>query len=466
AIYGFATTLMGLPDDRLGVVAVATKDCANPVVDRIAQAALRMMRAKKSGQPLPAPEVTAPLERAAARRLAGRYALGEKVVELVERKGELYMTRTGDDQRLRLRALGDGLVTDGANGYGLEVQAARERVSLGGETFLRVEPPAPPPVPDAWRGLIGEYGWDHNTLFVYEHEGKLHALIEWFTAYPLEETGKDSFRFPDRGLYAGEPVVFARDASGRATRVNAANVVFERRAVGPAGGATFRIDPVRPVPVLRREALAARPPAEKGEFREADLVELATLDPSIKLDIRYATADNFLGTPVYTEARAFLQRPAAAALVRAHRRVSEKGYGLLVHDGYRPWYVTRVFWDATPPEGRIFVADPAQGSRHNRGCAVDLTLYERGSGRPVEMPGVYDEQSPRSFPDYPGGTTKQRRLREILRWAMEEEGFEVYDFEWWHFDYKDWRSYPILNLAFDRIAGGSARPEGPRPRRE
>ena len=82
-------------------------------------------------------------------------------------------------------------------------------------------------------------------------------------------------------------------------------------------------------------------------FREPDLVELVKLDPTIRLDVRYATANNFLGTPVYTQARAFLQRPAAEALVRAHQALRARGYGLIVHDGYRPWYVTKIFWDAT-----------------------------------------------------------------------------------------------------------------------
>jgi CubicO group peptidase (beta-lactamase class C family)/D-alanyl-D-alanine dipeptidase len=456
AIYGFATTLAGMPDDKLGVVAVATKDCANPVVDRIAEAALGMMRAAKAGQPLPEPVITAAIPRPAARALAGRYVSGDKAVELEERRGELYLTRTGNDQRLRLRALGDGLVTDDTNGYGLAVAATPERVVIGSETFARAATPAPSALPEPrpeWKGLIGEYGWDHDTLYVFEKDGQLNALIEWFTAYPLTETGKDTYRFPDWGLYAGEPVVFERDGQGRATGVNAANVVFKRRADGPEGNATFRITPVRPVPELRKEALASAPPAESGDLRKADLVDLTKLDPTIKLDIRYASTNNFLSTPVYTEARAFLQRPAAEGLVRAHRKLQEKGYGLLIHDGYRPWYVTKVFWEATPPEGKIFVANPADGSRHNRGCAVDLTLYDRASGRPVEMPSVYDEQSSRAFPAYPGGTSRQRALRETLRRAMEDEGFEVYDYEWWHFDYKDWKSYPILNLTFDRIAG-------------
>src|SRR5579872_3585112 len=211
----------------------------------------------------------------------------------------------------------------------------------------------------------------------------------------------------------------------------------------------FRITPVRPVAELRAEALAARPPVEKGEFRKSDLVDLAALDPRIKLDIRYATSDNFLSTPVYSSARAFLQRPAAEALLRAHRELMKQGYGLLIFDAYRPWYVTKIFWDATPPDKHEFVADPSQGSRHNRGCAVDLTLYELKTGKEVEMTGGYDEMSQRSYPNYTGGTPEQRARRDLLRRAMEQQGFTVYESEWWHFDYRDWQYYGIGNIPFD-----------------
>lgn len=213
----------------------------------------------------------------------------------------------------------------------------------------------------------------------------------------------------------------------------------------------FRITPLRPVAELRALALAESPPPEPGPFRPVELVELAALDPTLRLDIRYATGDNFLSTPVYTEARAFLQRPAAEALVRAHRALREQGFGLLIHDAYRPWWVTRLFWDATPADKRDFVADPARGSRHNRGCAVDLTLFRLGDGRAVEMPSLYDEMTERSSPAYAGGSQESRRLRDLLRAAMEREAFSVFESEWWHFDYAGWREYPILNLAFDRI---------------
>ena len=143
------------------------------------------------------------------------------------------------------------------------------------------------------------------------------------------------------------------------------------------------------------------------------------LDPTIKLDIRYAGTNNFLGKPVYKESRAFLQRPAAEALLKAHRELAKSGYGLLIHDGYRPWAITKLFWDMTSGFQREFVANPATGSKHNRGCAVDLTMYDLATGQAVEMPGGYDEMTPRSYPDYPGGTAEAARA---ARSAAEGDG--------------------------------------------
>lgn len=208
---------------------------------------------------------------------------------------------------------------------------------------------------------------------------------------------------------------------------------------------------VKPGRIVRGPGYVPRPPVEEGDFREGELVELAKLDGSIKLDIRYATANNFAGEVFYKQARAFLQKPAAEALVRAHRKLKKQGFGLMIFDGYRPWSVTKMFWDMTPQEKRIFVADPSQGSRHNRGCAVDLTLYDLKSGLPVDMPSGYDEMSERAFPHYSGGTEKQRSNREVLRKAMESEGFTVYEHEWWHFDYKDWKLYRIQDTAFESL---------------
>lgn len=196
---------------------------------------------------------------------------------------------------------------------------------------------------------------------------------------------------------------------------------------------------------------ATKPPIEKGNFKNSDLVELVKLDTTLHLDIRYATSNNLVGQPVYTEARAFLQRPAAEALVKINDELKPLGYGLLIFDGYRPWSVTKLFWDITSKENKKFVANPKEGSRHNRGCAIDLSLYDLTTGKEIQMTGEYDEMSERSYPNYKGGTTEQRELRDLLRTKMEANGFTVYKYEWWHFDFQGWETYRIQNIQFSEI---------------
>jgi CubicO group peptidase (beta-lactamase class C family)/D-alanyl-D-alanine dipeptidase len=449
AIYGFATELAFLPDEKLGVVAITTMDGANTAVSRFVQAALESMLAVRGGSDPSEAKTTSPVESDLAARAEGLYRSAEgETLELVERGGRLWMWRGGF--RLEVRALGEIWVVDDLLDYGSEIGFGEGRILLGGKDFEPVIDVKPEPAPERWRGLIGEYGWDHNTLYILEKEGKLHALIEWFFLYPLEEISEDVFAFPDHGLYEGEKLMFKRDDKAVATEVVAAGVEFARRPVGLDEG-TFRIQPVRPVSELRELAASAEPPVEEGEFRDPELVDLAMLDPTIKLDIRYASTNNFMGASFYTQARAFLQRPAAEAVLAAHRSLKKKGYGLLIHDAYRPWLVTKMFWDGTPESQKIFVADPSSGSRHNRGSAVDLTLYDLKTGKPVRMVGGYDEFSTRAYPEYPGGTSLERWHRELLRREMEAQGFTIYEFEWWHFDHRDWNQYPILNLEFEAL---------------
>ncbi len=405
------------------------------------------MLAVRAGKPLPAIPETRPIDPALARRLDGRYGEGGKAIDLTERNGRLnYLPARGGEQ-IEVRQAGGALILDGKLGYGMKIVPETGGVLIGAEHLKRASVPKSAPTPDRRRGLIGEYGWDHDTLYILEKDGKLTALIEWYDYYPLEEVSPDVFRFPNWGLYDGETLAFHRGTDGRATEAAlGSGVVFARRKIAGETQTTAHIEPIEPVDALRRRAMAAQPPHEAGDFRKPELVELTSLDPTIKLDIRYATTNNFMRTVFYPEARAFMQRPAAEALVRAHQKLHAMGYGLLIHDAYRPWHVTKMFWDGTPPDKRIFVADPSQGSRHNRGCAVDLTLYDLKTGQPAEMVGLYDEMSERSYPDYPGGTSLAHWHRALLRRAMEAEGFTVYEFEWWHFDYKDWAKYPILNV--------------------
>jgi CubicO group peptidase (beta-lactamase class C family)/D-alanyl-D-alanine dipeptidase len=452
AVYGYATQVKGIVSEKIAVAAVGSLDCANGVSSRVADYSLRLLLAKKHGRDLPAIEKTSPVPEDLAASSDGTYEREGDFAELQHREGKLFL-REGY-RLVELRMLGDSLVVDDVSAFGQKIDVDREKktLSVGDKVFAKADTSQPPPAaPNRWTGLIGEYGWDHNTLYIYEDHGKLHALIEWFYFYPLTEISQDEFAFPkDAGLYHGEKLIFSRDSHGEATKCVAAEVEFKRRPLTPPGE-TYKVPPLRMVDALRPAAMKATPPAETGDFRKSELVELVKLDPTIKLDIRYASRNNFLDSPFYQQPRAFLQKPAAEALVRAHHKAQEHGVGLLIHDGYRPWFVTYMFREATPLHLRHFVADPVKGSRHNRGCAVDLSLYDLKTGEPIEMVASYDEFSTRSYPNYPGGTSRQRWYRSLLRDVMEGQGFSVYEFEWWHFDYKDWKQYPIGNQPFEAL---------------
>ncbi|MDI1364002.1 MAG: M15 family metallopeptidase [bacterium] len=289
--------------------------------------------------------------------------------------------------------------------------------------------------------LVGQYGEATAPLTLFERDGALfldgagrsaaRLVPEGAGLYRIE--GGGALKVSRRGVWLDGALLLRRDFGAKVQ----ADI---RKAV--------RADPA----TLRVRALAATPPVETADHRPADLVDLATIDPAIRFDIRYATRNNFMGLKLYERPAAYLQRPAAQALGRVQKVLEARGYGLLIHDAYRPWFVTWMFWEATPPESHMFVADPAKGSRHNRGCAVDLTLYDLKTGQPVDMPGRYDEMSGRSYADFVGGTSAQRAHRQVLRDAMVAEGFEVYPEEWWHFDYRDWRGYGIGTETFTQLA--------------
>ena len=442
AVYGFASTLRALPEAGIAVAVVCTKDFANAVAESIADRALVLALAGSSGNVPPAVAFPQPVGAERARRLAGRWRCGSNHVHLYADGDDLlYDPNLGVRTRLRVAADG-GLVSDDPLSIGDRrlVELDDGRLHDGQEFYVR-EDNRPPASPVELAPLLGEYGWDHDVLVVYEDEGQLGVLIEWVVRDLPDRLGPDSYVFPP-GMYGGDPLRFERDAAGDVVAAVVGGARFPRRPLAATG---FRITPQRPVAELLAEAVRASPPVLPSE-RAADLVDLAGLDPTLRIDLRYATADNFVGAPVYpATARALLQRPAATALLGVHRALASHGLGLWVFDAYRPWSVTKVFWEATPPALREFVADPAHGSRHNRGCAVDLTLYDLATGEPVVMPSEFDEFTPRAYPRYPGGTSRQRWHRDLLRQAMEAAGFTVNASEWWHFDHADWQRYPVGN---------------------
>ena len=182
------------------------------------------------------------------------------------------------------------------------------------------------------------------------------------------------------------------------------------------------------------------------------LIELTALDPTIRLDVRYATTNNFTGRQLYSQPRAFLVAPAAQALLNVHRAAQLTGFGLTIYDAYRPWRVTKALWDATPPGlQRNYVANPKRGSKHNRGCAVDLTLHNLADGAEVTMPSGYDEFTLRAHRNFSDASAEALKNRDLLARLMEDAGFRGASNEWWHFDFSGWGDYPVLDVPFEKL---------------
>jgi zinc D-Ala-D-Ala dipeptidase len=211
------------------------------------------------------------------------------------------------------------------------------------------------------------------------------------------------------------------------------------------------------VPLVACEKAENNPPVRPNTpqappMLTGDLVEINRLDRSIQLDIRYATPDNFTGRQLYDQARAFLVQPAANALVQAHQAAKHHGFGLSIYDAYRPWRITKALWDATPPgPKRNYVANPKRGSKHNRGCAVDLTLHSATDGVQVSMPSGYDEFSSRAHRNFMDAPPDALRHRALLQQVMEASGFRGASNEWWHFDFTNWQEYPVLDVPFAEL---------------
>ncbi len=267
AVYGFATDLSALPDDKLGVIVVASKDVANAVTRRGSDYALRGLLALKQGKPLPRLETTEKLDAELARSLAGRYRCKDQEVELSESAGRLYLTPKKGGVRMEVRGLGKDLMADDVTGYGPMIVRQGESLQIGSDAYARVPAPQPQQVPEKWRGLIGEYGPDHNILYILEKDNRLHALIEWVFLYPLTEVTADVYKFPDFGLYMGDKIVFKRDRTGRATEADAASVLFRRRAL-KGESSTYKIDPVSPGCGAPPGGAQGQAPGGKGAFQK------------------------------------------------------------------------------------------------------------------------------------------------------------------------------------------------------
>ena len=180
-----------------------------------------------------------------------------------------------------------------------------------------------------------------------------------------------------------------------------------------------------------------------------ELVELKSIVPGLQLEIHYATPDNFMKRTLYPVSRAFLRKPAAEALRDVQAELKAQGLGLKVFDGYRPYRVTVAMWNQIHNED--YVANPAKGSRHNRGCAVDLTLIELATGSQLEMPTGYDSFEPTAAHGFEPVNDIARRNRELLKDVMTRHGFEAFASEWWHYDFAGWREYELMDIPLESL---------------
>lgn len=183
--------------------------------------------------------------------------------------------------------------------------------------------------------------------------------------------------------------------------------------------------------------------------KNKELVEIKKLIPNIKLDIRYATKNNFAKKAVYKQARAFARLPVVEALQKVQNELDKSGVGLKIFDGYRPYSVTVTFYELASDKN--FVANPKDGSRHNRGCAIDLTLIDLKTGRELEMPTPYDSFAPEAAADFNKLPEQVIKNRDLLIKTMEKNGFKVLSNEWWHFDFNGWKNFEIMDIPFEKL---------------
>ena len=185
-----------------------------------------------------------------------------------------------------------------------------------------------------------------------------------------------------------------------------------------------------------------------------DLVDITTLDSTIVVEIKYATADNFMGDTLYSANICLLRCAVAERLIKVHQSLRKQGLKLKVLDGYRPLSVQRKMWERLPDPG--FVANPKYGSNHNRGAAVDVTLVD-SLGNELKMPTGFDDFTKKAASNYPYLPEEVLKNRTILQEAMKAQGFKTIRSEWWHFNDRDVKKYPVIDIPLEKFKTKSLR---------
>lgn len=182
---------------------------------------------------------------------------------------------------------------------------------------------------------------------------------------------------------------------------------------------------------------------------DKELIDLEKFIPGIVLDIRYATTNNFTGEKIYNLARAYARKPVAEAVKRAQAELAKQGLGIKIFDAYRPYSATVKFYEVY--RDTTYVASPYRGSRHNRGCAIDMTIINLKTGEELQMPTGYDSFKKEAWPSTPVNDPEIRKNRQLIIDTMQKQGFKVNGSEWWHFDFIGWKNYEVMDIDFEKL---------------
>lgn len=313
------------------------------------------------------------------------------------------------------------------------------------------------------QALLGFYQSEGDNVIIREREGRLEFLYgvtvdDWpFNQSNVFQMRKK--RYDEYELVTANPrdyrmilnVKFERDGKGKGITLVIDKQRYSRIFFAGENANDFKLTPSQPVDALRRNAEASIMPNQPGNLLAAKLVDISRKDSQIKINMVYATDKNFIDTAIYESNKAYLQEDAANALSRVNKELAKYGYGVVVWDAYRPWYISKLLHDVLPEKDKGLLESPETGSQHNRGLSVDVSLYYLATGQQVQMISGFDEPSLRAYSKFQGGSELERFRRDLLRQLMENEGFTTIDHEWWHFDYKDFTNYQLLNIPFNEL---------------
>ena len=278
------------------------------------------------------------------------------------------------------------------------------------------------------------------SLYYYKNQAeqdstvKVSAILEMNKQLATPDSLKEAVAIPGAGTHVIGSYIRAKDIAEVESEIN--RFATEKLKLRP----DFGIKPMRLE--FYKASVASNP--------QNQLVELEKFIPGIVLDIKYATTDNFTKERIYNLAKAYARKPVAEALKKAGQEFNKLGYGVKIFDGYRPYSATVKFYEVMKGD-TTYVANPYKGSRHNRGCALDMTLFDLKTKKDLKMPTEYDAMQKEAFPTAPVSDVVARKNRETLISVMEHNGFKVYSTEWWHFDFVGFEKFPVMDINFEEL---------------